>query len=47
VEGVAAIASSRASSAREPASAALKSLMQLRQEIEHRRDDDVVQMDRE
>src|SRR5262249_29718066 len=31
----------RASSPREPASAVLKSLMQLRQEIEHRRDDDV------
>jgi hypothetical protein len=37
----------RTSSAREPASAALKSLMQLRQEIEHRRDDDVVQIDRD
>src|SRR5262249_12114795 len=41
MKGVAAVARWRASSPREPASAALKSLMQLRQEIEHRRDDDV------
>jgi hypothetical protein len=46
MKGVTAIARRRASSPRAPASAALKSLMQLRQEIEHRRDDDVVQMDR-
>jgi hypothetical protein len=47
MKGVAAIARWRATSAREPASAVLTSLMQLRQEIEHRRDDDLVQMDRE
>src|SRR5215472_12068004 len=41
MKGMTAIARWRASSPREPASAALKSLMQLRQEIEHRRDDDV------
>jgi len=47
MKGVAAIARWCAWSPCEPASAALKSLMKFRQEIEHRRDDDVVQMDRE
>ena len=41
MKGMTAIARWRASSPREPASAVLTSLMQLRQEIEHRRDDDI------